>query len=373
MVISTLLFALNLPMSKIKKKVVFYAVPETIEIGSGPTVRVTNFSKAFEGLGHYNIIKGNAWSKISKTINAPATELLYIESSTNRLKVVDLLCLIILRLRSDRCVVYIRDIYIELFPEEYQSIRSRITKLFNKLTNNFYTRISTQLAFPTVEMGNKFYEHNKNFKRKPIFELPPGTTVHDIFSNSSIEALTKARLKEIKIIYVGAVAYKFAGIDNYLNLVKIYKERYKFYIITKDSSIGNLLAENGLTEKDVTLKSLDTEQLRNFIYEEDITFAIHSRPRNVYDDLTYPIKVMDYISWLLPFFTDEHTPVTKLLGSNYPLYWNVDKLDDFNRLIIEYSNHEAYQYLLELLINKRNENLYSERLNKLFSSSQLLC
>ena len=63
--------------------------------------------------------------------------MVYVESATNRIALLDFLCLLLLRLRSKKVIVFIRDVYIEMFPEQYANPRAKITLIVNKLSN-FY-------------------------------------------------------------------------------------------------------------------------------------------------------------------------------------------------------------------------------------------
>lgn len=351
-------------MNTPNNKPIFYAVPEAIRLESGPSVRVTNFSIAFQELGYDNVIKGTPWSKFMGAIKSPSGDLLYVESSTNRMKLIDLFCLLVLKMKTRTCIVFIRDIYSEVFPEEYESVRSRITKAFNKLSNYIYSHISDRMAFPTTTMGEQFFAFNPRFISRPIIPLAPGTT-NTLQSRAPLEKLSESRLEKVKLIYVGAISYKFSGIQSYLRLAKEFGSKFKFYIVTTDPNIFDLIAEYGLQKDQVIVKRLNSSQLKDFIIDEGITFAIHSRPRNVYDDMTYPIKVMDYISWQLPFFTLDHVPIVDLLGKDYPLYCNLTNLNEFDKLISNFINSDSYQSLLNIMQHKRNQNSYTERVKYL--------
>lgn len=307
------------------KKVTLYAVPDPAKVSGGPRVRISGISEALKKSKNNFIIVGNNFSKLLLSIRLPKTEVLYIESSTNRLALLDLVSLMILRLKSKTVVTYIRDIYIELFPEEYKGFGGGMTKYANRLSSWFYATISDRLAFPTLEMGAEFYNKNSKFPQRKYFSFPPGTFLPDENLNYEISK----HLVDIKLLYLGGTKYKHSGFEDFLKVAKQLRGKYEFHILTNDK-IDKKLEEAGLNKGDVKLLTVPHSQVMEYIRRENITFAVHSRPRNVYDDITYPIKFMDFISCLLPPLTLKHKPIVSLLGENYPFY-----IDEFKATAVD--------------------------------------
>jgi hypothetical protein len=122
------------------------------------------------------------------------------------------------------------------------------------------------------------------------------------------------------------------------------------------------------TKKKIRLLALDMKQTIELIEEEGITFAVHPRPRNKYDDMTYPIKFFDYISWLLPILTDRHEPLVDVLGEDYRLYCDLDNTDDVVKKIITEFENGNYSELLRQLKGLCDENLYENRVEKIMNT-----
>ena len=152
----------------------FYSVPNTYKVSGGSRTRIRNVINVLKTDYSSHIIIGNSLDKIKGILKAPKSRVLYVESATNRIKLIDVFCLMILFFKSDKRYIYIRDVYIELFPEEFNTFRKKITLLLNKLTNRFYAYYANTLCFPTKEMADSFYDFHSKFPRKKIFVFPPG-------------------------------------------------------------------------------------------------------------------------------------------------------------------------------------------------------
>ena len=344
-----------------KTKIITYAVPYKKNINSGPMVRVTAINNAFKELGMSIIIVGSGLLKFREAIKAKKSDILYIESSTNRIKLFDLFSLLILKYKSEKTIVYIRDVYVELFPEEYATFSKKITTFFNKLTNKFYASISNAFAFPTIEMSKVFFDKN-HIKKRDVIELPPAC---DINIEPASNVISKNRLKQIKIIYIGGIGYKYSGIENFINLVQNSPDDYKFYIVTYDTTINNYL--NKLSSKDnkkVTLLSMNKNEIAEFIKNKSITYMFHCRPINEYDNLTYPIKFFDSLTWNLPILTAKNLPIVKILGEDYPLYVRVEDPEHICEVISR--NKPNYFKTLKNIEKIASQNRYKDRILHLF-------
>ena len=132
---------------------ILYVVPDLTKVSGGPRTRISMFKQVFIKNNGIVIEKGK---KLRLSIIPREIDLVYVESATNRIGFIDVICLFFLKIYSKKVVVFIRDIYIELFPEEYTSPRKRVTLIVNKLSNFYLTLIATSLVFPTEEMGKVF-------------------------------------------------------------------------------------------------------------------------------------------------------------------------------------------------------------------------
>jgi len=101
-----------------------------------------------------------------------------------------------------------------------------------------------------------------------------------------------------------------------------------------------------------------------FIKVNNIAYALHTRPRNMYDDLTFPIKAFDFLSFQLPFFTEPHIPLQNLLSNAYPLFVSFEEMDGIHWKIKEFGAPEYKALLLSLRKTALN-NTYDKRYQKL--------
>ncbi|MDM1444010.1 hypothetical protein [Myroides odoratimimus] len=341
-----------------KENFILYSVPNTDKVSGGSRTRIRNVIEVLKTEFRSFIIHGSSFKKLLKSIKAPRSSILYVESATNRLKVIDVINLLILKRKSDVVYVYIRDIYVELFPEEYNTLRKKITALFNKLSYYFYALFSDVLCFPTEEMAKGFYQYHPKFPRRKIFLFPPGT--FDIRINRKNE---NQELNEIKIsfLYLGGTKYNNSGFKDYLEVANQLGDEFTFYVISNDM----LDLETFSCKNVVYLHDLKHFEVINFIKEKKITFAIHTRPRNKYDDLTFPIKFLDFISCNLPIITLEHLPLKTMLPSNYPFFVKKIGIDEILNIVKSIKQDSKLYYnvkeeLCAISFNLRYESKFNE-------------
>ncbi len=339
-----------------------YAVPNKKYIASGPMARVSAFSEELVKNSDNVVIRGGVLSKIVSSIRSTKCEILYIESSTNRLRMVDYLCLAMLTHKNGMVVVYIRDIYHELFPEQYMGFFNRIRTILHRVTDIYFSYISDYLAFPTKEMASRSKIASGNTS---IFALPPGCRL--LYRESQLPSLSASRLSDIKFINVGGFGYKYSGLDMYLDYIEKSSLDATYYIITRHVDLVNkALIDRGLSRRSkIKLLSLSQDQVFQLIEEENITYAFHSRPRNEYDDLTYPIKIFDYLSIMLPVISERHVPIVLLYGSSYPLFCNLDDARNIDRKLEKFLTAKHYEKLLSAMYGVAVANTYSQRVEKI--------
>lgn len=341
-----------------------FAVPNVASLTSGPAVRVSNMARVFSGIPGARVIRGSFRQKLMLTFDLDRYDVLYVESSTNRLALVDYLCLFFLRLKSRKMVVYIRDVYFEAFPESFDSVKGRMRHFLNRLTNIFYVTASDALGFPTMRMGDFFFEHHCAGKRKKAMAIPPGTVRVENFSD--LGALAARRTGALKFIYVGGIGYRYSGIEKMLRFAERSGLDAEYFVVTRDTEISQMVAGLPKQVKNrVRVLALDMEQTIRLIDDEGITFAVHPRPRNPYDDMTYPIKFFDYISWLLPILTDRHEPLVDVLGEGYSLFCDLDDAATVAELVNSSIDGAAYLSLLGQMVRIRDENLYESRVESI--------
>tara|TARA_R110000737_G_scaffold136663_2_gene167549 strand:- start:3053 stop:4057 length:1005 start_codon:yes stop_codon:yes gene_type:complete len=331
---------------------ILYVVPDLKKVSGGPRTRISLFKGVFIKNGGEVIEKGN---KLSSSLKPRRINLVYVESATNRISFIDVICLFFLRLYSKKVIVFIRDVYIELFPQDYSSFRGKITWFFNKVSNFYLTVISTSMVFPTKEMGEVFFEKNHFFPQREYADLPPGTLVE------REKRLMPKFAQKIGILYLGSTQYQNSGFRKFINFAEEFGEFYNFFVLSGDKGLGTILSTTA-----IHLTTLHRNDIPNFIHQNNIAFALHTRPKNKYDDITFPIKVLDFISLQLPFFSERHLPLINLLSIEYDLFSSFDDLDCIHNKIqsIEIDKYKGY---LNMLYKVSIENTYDKRYKKLLA------
>lgn len=331
---------------------VLYVVPDLSKVSGGPRTRITMFKQVFLKNNDLVIEKGDKFFKsiIPKKINK-----VYIESATNRISVIDVISLLFLRFYAKEVTVFIRDIYIELFPEEYQTVRSKITLVLNKLSNFYLTLIATSMVFPTTNMGRVFFDKNKLFPKRKYSDLPPGALLREE------DRILPEFNKKLGILYLGSTKYANSGFDSFIKFSLDYSDDYNFFVLSGDENLSQDMAATPLH-----INSVQHSEISKYIELNNIAFAIHTRPRNEYDDLTFPIKVLDFISLQLPFFSEKHAPLVKLLGVDYGLFSGLKDFESI-KLTIQKMSKEEYIDLLNFLKTITVKNTYDERYKKLLT------
>ena len=329
---------------------ILYVVPDLKKVSGGPRTRISLFKVVFRNNGGEVIEKGN---KLSSSLKPRRINLVYVESATNRISFIDIISLIFLRLYSKKFIVFIRDVYIELFPGEYKSFRGRITLVLNKMSNFYLALIASSLVFPTKEMGEVFFKRNRFFPVRKYTDLPPGT-----LGESEKRDLPDFLIK-IGILYLGSTRYQNSGFSAFIDFAREFGNNYNFFVLSGDKGL-----EEALANSKITLNKLHRNDIPEFIRQNNIAYAIHTRPRNEYDDLTFPIKVLDFISLQLPFFSEHHLPLKNLLGNNYDLFSSIKDFKYIHKKIQSIGIKE-YKGYLEFLGKVSSENTYDKRYKKL--------
>ena len=327
-----------------------YVIPNLNKVSGGPKTRISLLKAVFLNKNEDIIEKGN---KFKKSFSTNKINIVYIESATNRISLIDVFCLFLLRLRAKKVIVFIRDIYIELFPEEFTTTRSKITLIFNRLSNFYLSLIATQMVFPTLKMGETFFAKSKFYKKRPYTDLPPGT--YNILENKVKPDFTK----KMGILYLGSTKYKNSGFDKFLDFENKYRNNYNFYILSGDNNL-----EEKTQNTSIAISKIPRNSIPDFVDTNNIAYAFHTRPRNKYDDLTFPIKVFDFLSFQLPFFTEKHIPVEKLLSNQYQLFASMNNLEEIHN-IIEGIDTKEYSLIIDFLKEIAINNTYQKRYDRI--------
>ena len=325
---------------------ILYIVPDLKKVSGGPRTRISSFKEIFLKKGGKIIEKGN---KLTRSIFPQKINFVYVESATNRIGFADVVSLFFLRIYSSKVVVFIRDVYIEMFPEKYSGLRGRITRIANRISNYYLTLIATELVFPTEEMGVVFFDKNKYFPRRNFSSLPPGTLIE------RDQPKSPDFTKKLGILYLGSTRYANSGFKTFVDFSLKYNKRYSFFVLSGDAGLNK-----EYSSLPIIFNSVERNEIPIYIKENNIAYAIHTRPRNIYDDITFPIKVLDFLSMSLPFITEQHKPIESLLSDGYPLFLDLKNQKEIHNRIKGISKQE-YISLLNLFSRISKENTYEKR------------
>lgn len=329
----------------------------------GPRTRITSIAAAIRGADAGNqIILGKKTDKLKMAMKASKADVLYVETNTTYIKLIDLLTLTILFFKSKKRVFYIRDVYIELFPQKYKNLRGRKDVFFIRLTHLYYSLLATRMAFPTMEMGALYFRKNRLYFSRPYFSFPPGTVTPANISGTYDPA------KNVKFLYLGSTQYANSGFEDFVQLIKVLHTTCEFHILSPDKDIEQKIYPVAPPEagKHIRILSLKHDEVLRYIKEQEITFAIHSRPRNEYDDITFPIKFMDFISCCLPTITCAHKPIVDLVGGDYPFFVDRISIDDVSRCMdLCKADPQVYHDVVKRFEMLREEKTYTNQIKML--------
>jgi hypothetical protein len=325
---------------------ILYIVPDLQKVSGGPRTRISSFKEIFLKKGGKVIEKG---SKLSRSIVPQRINLVYVESATNRVGIVDVICLFFLRIYSQKVIVFIRDIYVEMFPEKYSDLRGKFTRLANRISNYYLTLIATKLVFPTNYMGAMFFKINRCFPTRNYSSLPPGSR------KEKTPHKPPDFTKKLGVLYLGSTRYVNSGFETFIDFSLKYSNSYSFYVLSGDNGMSDVNSTFP-----INFDSIKRDQIPDYIKQNNIAYAIHTRPRNKYDDITFPIKVLDFLSLGLPFISEQHKPIESLLSEKYPLFLDLKNKDEIHNKIKSISK-EDYYYLLNLFKTISKENSYEKR------------
>ena len=198
-----------------------------------------------------------------------------------------------------------------------------------------------------------FFQRNKFFPKRPYSDLPPGT--YNITENNQPPEFSK----KLGLLYLGSIDYKNSGFDAFKAFAVKYAEDYNIFVLSGAPNIHELIHGT-----EIKASKIPRAEIPQFIIDNNIAYALHTRPRNMYDDLTFPIKVFDFLSFQLPFFTEKHIPLQNLLSNDYPLFASFENLEQINQKI-QALGIEEYKNLLQSIKKIAFNNTYDKRYKKL--------
>ena len=125
---------------------------------------------------------------------------------------------------------------------------------------------------------------------------------------------------------------------------------------------------NSIKLNNIKILNLPHKKVIEYLEDEDITFVIHSRPKNNYDDITFPINIMDCISCGVPIISYPHEPLIELLGFDYPFFVNEISSESITEIMDNQSISNLYEETIERLKVICNESSYIKQVEKIINS-----
>jgi hypothetical protein len=204
-------------------------------------------------------------------------------------------------------------------------------------------------------MGDFFYKVNTWMPKRKYYDLPPATMEKYFRIKPDFSS-------KIGVLYLGAVSYENSGFEHFVTMYEKNANRYNFFILTNDNKVYDYIDKS---DSNITIDYVKRDNIKEYLKDNNILFAIHSRPRNSYDDMTFPIKVLDFISLGLPFVSEMHEPIVNMIGKDYPLFAKVNSETNLSKIIEPFCNYDFYLKLLNYLNRVSLENTYEKRYVKL--------
>ena len=223
-------------------------------------------------------------------------------------------------------------------------MQKRDIKTFQRNIDQFYMP-----SIKACEEIEKFYIFNN------IKELPPGT------ENNQIQDLKNTKTA----IYVGASSYQYGTdllIASYNSLwEKGY--RYKLIIVTREAEWRKMYPE-GLGYEWLEVHHTSGMDLKQLYEQADC--AILPMRKSYYSDLSYSIKLFEYLSYGKPIISNDFEMMGAFVRKyNCGMIYNDEENGLENAIATFYKSREIREKLYKNVIEACNKNLWRERVREI--------
>jgi glycosyltransferase involved in cell wall biosynthesis len=271
----------------------------------GPPVRVSQVRDALGRHVRLDVIAGDRWRRAVGLAHYVARRRvaglggIYVESSTALVGPADIAFLWLARSRHVPVLSYVRDAY-QLFPEYYplDSLKRRLSRFLFPLSLRALDRVSDWLAFPSRGLATVVLRDTGRAASAPL--LPPGARLTDA---PPVDPAARA------LLYVGSLAHRPQGGDLLLEAVGLVRERgldLELICVTPpgDEPPGPRPAWLRVVRADATgVDALLPEVLA----------SVTPRRRSTYNDLSIPIKVLEYLGYGRPLLVTDATETAAIV------------------------------------------------------------
>jgi len=260
----------------------------------GPTVRISHLRDELATLVNLDVVASYRGPRRSGLIRYAFSGRLrglggiYVESSSFLASETDLAFLALARALRIPVLTYVRDAY-QLFPDDYavDTARRRFgAKAFLPMLRALRL-VSSRLAFPTVGLAEAV-----GVAAEEAVLLPPGAP-----PPVQVERSPSAN----RLLFVGDARLAVHGVDRLIAAVGDVRERGVDVELTVVCRPG----EEPPGTHPHWLRIERAEGVAIHALLPDVVAAVIPRPRNAYNDLALPIKLMEYLSYGRPLLVTD--------------------------------------------------------------------
>lgn len=272
---------------------------------TGPMVRIGAVRASLSRRVVLDLISGTrttrTWTMLRYALSGRMRRLagIYVESSSSLPGPADLVFLGLARALGVPVLTYVRDAY-QLFPEYYPltSLRRRISRMAFLPAFRTLARTSSVVAFPSRGLARVVLGDGDRARRAAL--LPPGARLPDV------AALDPAARE---ILYVGAIAHGPSGGDLLVDAMQLARERVTELRLICVVPEGQRPREPHPAWLEV-VRGGDQEILGLL---PRVLATVTPRLRTPYNDLSVPIKVLEYLGYGRPMIVTDATETAAIV------------------------------------------------------------
>lgn len=272
---------------------------------TGPMVRIGAVRASLSRRVVLDLISGTrttrTWAMLRYALSGRMRRLagIYVESSSSLPGPADLVFLGLARALGVPVLTYVRDAY-QLFPEYYPltSLRRRISRMVFLPVFRTLARTSSMVAFPSRGLARVVLGDGDRARRAAL--LPPGARLPDV------AALDPAARE---ILYVGAIAHGPSGGDLLVDAMQLARESVPELRLICVVPEGQRPREPHPAWLEV-VRGGDQEILGLL---PRVLATVTPRLRTPYNDLSVPIKVLEYLGYGRPMIVTDATETAAIV------------------------------------------------------------
>jgi glycosyltransferase involved in cell wall biosynthesis len=273
---------------------------------TGPLVRIGAVRDALARRVELDVVSGTraprAWAMLRYALRGRLRRLagIYVESSTSLPGPADLLFLALARAVGVVVVTYIRDAY-QLFPEYYPitSWRRRASRALFLPLFRLLARLSSVVAVPSRGLAQALFGDGQRARSAAL--LPPGARL------PAIPALDPAARA---FLYVGSLAHGVSGGELLLDAMALARQRAGDLRLLCVVPVGEGPGE----PRPAWLEIIHGGAGEILQLLPRVRASVSPRLRTAYNDLSVPIKVLEYLGYGRPLLVTDTTETAAIVA-----------------------------------------------------------